>query len=157
MGQPVDGKESSIVLETAQSVGNSTNRLEAESATNRGMQSVLPSKQKSAYSVPQSIGQKLVDLRGLISRFVVSQSLIILAIWLLAAFWTFGVLDYLPPKFGAAESPRAVRIVMLAIDFFGIDGKFAGAIRRLRCLLKTDTLSSKVPWSQPSRRQTQPA
>ncbi len=79
------------------------------------MQSVLPSKQKSAYSVPQSIGQKLVDLRGLISRFVVSQSLIILAIWLLAAFWTFGLLDYLPPKFGAAESPRAVRIVMLIL------------------------------------------
>jgi len=79
------------------------------------MQSVLPSKQKSAYSVPQSIGQKLVDLRGLISRFVVSQSLILLAIWLLAAFWTFGLLDYLPPKFGAAESPRAVRIVMLIL------------------------------------------
>lgn len=96
-------------------MGNSTNRLGAESATNRGMQSVLPSKQKSAYSVPQSIGQKLVDLRGLISRFVVSQSLIILAIWLLAAFWTFGLLDYLPPKFGAAESPRAVRIVMLIL------------------------------------------
>lgn len=96
-------------------MGNSTNRLGAESATNRGMQSVLPSKQKSAYSVPQSIGQKLVDLRGLISRFVVSQSLIILAIWLLAAFWTFGLLDYLPPRFGAAESPRAVRIVMLIL------------------------------------------
>ena len=104
-----------IVLETAQSVGNSTNRLGAESATNRGMQSVLPSKQKSAYSIPLSIGQKLVDLRGLISRFVVSQSLIILAILLLAAFWTFGLLDYLPPKFGAAESPRAVRIVMLIL------------------------------------------
>ena len=77
------------------------------------MQSVLRSKPKSAYSIPQSIGQKLVDLRGLISRFVVSQSLIILAIWVVTAFWTFGLLDYLPAKLGSAESPQAVRVVML--------------------------------------------
>ncbi len=77
------------------------------------MQSVFQSKTNSAYSIPPSIGQKLVDLRGLISRFVVSQSLIILAIWFLAAFWTFGLLDYIPAKLGAAESPQAVRLVML--------------------------------------------
>ena len=79
------------------------------------MRSVLQSKSKTAYSIPPSIGQKLVDLRGLISRFVVSQSLIILAIWFLAAFWTFGLLDYIPAKFGAAESPQAVRLVMLLL------------------------------------------
>ncbi len=77
------------------------------------MQSVFQSKTNSAYSIPPSIGQKLVDLRGLISRFVVSQSLIILAIWFLAAFWTFGLLDYIPAKLGAAESPQVVRLVML--------------------------------------------
>lgn len=77
------------------------------------MQTVFRSKPKSAYSIPQSIGQKLVDLRGLISRFVVSQSLIILAIWVVTAFWTFGLLDYLPAKLGSAESPQAVRVVML--------------------------------------------
>ena len=92
---------------------NSTNRIEPESDTNSGMQSVLRSKPKSAYSIPLSIGQKLVDLRGLISRFVVSQSLIILAIWVVTAFWTFGLLDYLPAKLGSAESPQAVRVVML--------------------------------------------
>ncbi len=79
------------------------------------MQSVFQSKTNSAYSIPPSIGQKLVDLRGLISRFVVSQSLIILAIWFLAAFWTFGLLDYVPAKLGAAESPQAVRVVMLLL------------------------------------------
>ncbi len=79
------------------------------------MQSVFQSKSNSAYSIPPSIGQKLVDLRGLISRFVVSQSLIILAIWFLAAFWTFGLLDYVPAKLGAAESPQAVRVVMLVL------------------------------------------
>lgn len=79
------------------------------------MQSVLRSKPKSAYSIPQTIDQKLVDLRGLVSRFIVSQSLIILAIWFVTAFWTFGLLDYLPAKLGAAESPRAVRVVMLLL------------------------------------------
>ncbi len=79
------------------------------------MQSVFQSKTNSVYSIPPSIGQKLADLRGLISRFVVSQSLIILAIWFLAAFWTFGLLDYIPAKLGAAESPRVVRLVMLLL------------------------------------------
>jgi hypothetical protein len=96
-------------------MANSSNRIHAESVTNRGMQSVLPTKSKSSYSIPPSIGQKLADLRGLISRFVVSQSLILLAIWFLTAFWIFGLLDYLPAKFGAAESPRGVRIVMLLL------------------------------------------
>lgn len=79
------------------------------------MQSVLNPQIKPTYSIPKSIGQKLIDLRGLISRFVVSQSLIILAIWFLTAFWTFGLLDYLPAKMGAAESPLAVRAVMLVL------------------------------------------
>ena len=79
------------------------------------MQKVLRSKPKSAYSIPQTIDQKLVDLRGLVSRFIVSQSLIILAIWFVTAFWTFGLLDYLPAKLGAAESPRAVRVLMLLL------------------------------------------
>ena len=94
---------------------NSANPFRLESVTNRGMQSVLQTRPKQAYSIPNAIGQKLADLRGLISRFVVSQSLIILAIWFLAAFWTFGLLDYLPAKLGAAESPSAVRAVMLAL------------------------------------------
>ena len=92
---------------------NSTNPIRHVSVTNRGMQSVLHTKPKSTYSIPESVGQKLADLRGLISRFVVSQALIRLAIWFLTAFWTFGLLDYLPAKLGAAESPKVVRVVML--------------------------------------------
>jgi len=79
------------------------------------MQSVRSNSSRFQYSIPVEIGQKLIDLRGLISRFVVSQSLIILLIWLAVAFWTFGVIDYLPARLGAAESPRAVRIVMLVL------------------------------------------
>lgn len=70
---------------------------------------------KPVYSIPITIGHKLADLRGLISRFVVSQSLILLAMWILVAFWTFGLLDYLPAKLGAAESPQSVRAVMLVL------------------------------------------
>ena len=113
--KPANGLLANIVLQMGTRVANSTNRILDESATNTGMQSVLPTKQKSSYSIPPSIGQKLADLRGLISRFVVSQSLIVLAIWLLSAFWVFGLFDYLPAKFGAAESPRVVRIVMLGL------------------------------------------
>ena len=110
-----NGLLSDIVLQKRHRVANSSNRIHAESVTNTGMQSVLPTNPKSSYSIPPSIGQKLADLRGLISRFVVSQSLILLAIWFLTAFWIFGLLDYLPAKFGAAESPRVVRIVMLLL------------------------------------------
>ena len=113
--KPANGLLANIVLQMGTRMANSTNRILDESATNRGMQSVLPTKQKPSYSIPPSISQKLADLRGLISRFVVSQSLIVLAIWFLTAFWIFGLLDYLPAKFGAAESPRVVRVVMLGL------------------------------------------
>ncbi len=43
-----------------------------------------------------------------------------LGIWSLAAFWLFGLLDYLPTRFGADESPRIVRAIMLTILIAGI-------------------------------------
>lgn len=79
------------------------------------MKSDLNTDKISLYPIPNPIGQKLSDLRGLISRFVISQALILLAIWLVAAFWTFGLIDYLPTKFGSAESPQMVRVVMLGL------------------------------------------
>lgn len=79
------------------------------------MQSVQNSNSKTVYAIPKPIGQKLAELRGLISRFVVSQSLIMVAIWLVAAFWVFGIIDYLPARLGAAESPHTVRVVMLVL------------------------------------------
>jgi len=38
-----------------------------------------------------------------------------LSIWILLGFWFFGVVDYLPAMLGSAESPRWVRVGMLAI------------------------------------------
>jgi hypothetical protein len=80
-----------------------------------GMRSATQINRNAAYPIPTPISQKLSELRGLISRFVVSQALIMLAIWWVSAFWTFGLVDYLPTKFGAAESPQIVRVVMLVV------------------------------------------
>lgn len=72
-------------------------------------------KPKSLYPLPESIRSKLAELRGLISRLIACQGWIALGIWVLAAFWTFGLIDYLPTRFGADESPKLVRTVMLCI------------------------------------------
>jgi len=77
-------------------------------------------KTSSPYPLPEVIRAKLSELRGLIGRLIACQGLVVLGIWLLAAFWTFGWLDYLPARFGADESPRIVRLVMLAILLAGV-------------------------------------
>jgi hypothetical protein len=79
------------------------------------MQSMPQSQRNTVYPVPQAILEKLSQLRGLIARFVLSQALIAVALWLVAAFWGFGLCDYLPTQFGAAESPKMVRVVMLIV------------------------------------------
>jgi hypothetical protein len=66
-------------------------------------------------SLPLPIRDTLNDLRGLLGRFVFSQAMIQLSIWILLGFWLFGILDYLPAMLGSAESPRWVRIGMLVV------------------------------------------
>jgi hypothetical protein len=61
----------------------------------------------------------LNSLRGLLGRFVFSQAMIQVAIWILLGFWFFGIVDYLPAMLGSAESPRWVRVGMLAILIAG--------------------------------------
>lgn len=56
----------------------------------------------------------------MIGRTIAAQGFVVLASWLLIAFWVFGLLDYLPARFGADESPRAVRIIMLAVLAMGV-------------------------------------
>ncbi len=72
-------------------------------------------KQSSQYPIPEPIQSKLSELRGMISRLIACQGIVVLATWLLLSFLFFGLLDYLPARFGADESPRFVRILMLAI------------------------------------------
>lgn len=73
----------------------------------------------SKYPMPSEIQRRLTELRSLIGRFVACQAFIVIAIWSVAAFWIFGIVDYLPARIGAAESPRVVRVVMLVL-FIGV-------------------------------------
>lgn len=85
----------------------------AECVTTRDMNS-------KRYPLPQTIRAKLAELRGLISRLIACQGWVALALWVLSAFWLFGLMDYAPARFGADESPRVVRVVMLAIMGGGV-------------------------------------
>lgn len=69
--------------------------------------------------LPLPIRDTLNNLRGLLGRFVFSQAMIQVAIWILLGFWLFGIVDYLPAMLGSAESPRWVRVGMLAILLAG--------------------------------------
>ena len=69
----------------------------------------------SQQSLPVPIRQKLGELRSLISRLIATQGAVVLACWLIGSFLLFGLIDYLPTRFGSDESPRIVRIVMLGL------------------------------------------
>lgn len=76
----------------------------------------------STLKLPTPIRHKLSELRGLISRVIATQGIAVLLIWLLGSFIAFGLIDYLPTRFGADESPRIVRLIMLLIIAAGTLG-----------------------------------
>ena len=76
----------------------------------------------STWKLPTPIRHKLSELRGLISRVIATQGIAVLLIWLLGSFVAFGLIDYLPTRFGSDESPRIVRWIMLAIIAAGALG-----------------------------------
>lgn len=65
--------------------------------------------------LPVSIRSTLDALRSVLSRFVLCQAFVQWAIGMLAAYWLFGFVDYLPAAFGSAESPAWIRIIMLGL------------------------------------------
>lgn len=69
----------------------------------------------SQQPLPLPIRQKLGELRSLISRLIATEGAVALASWLIGSFLLFGLIDYLPTRFGANESPKFVRIAMLVI------------------------------------------
>ncbi|MFM8570274.1 MAG: hypothetical protein ACKOAU_01620 [Pirellula sp.] len=76
----------------------------------------------STWKLPTPIRHKLSELRGLISRVIATQGIAVLVIWLLGSFIAFGLIDYLPTRFGSDESPRFVRVIMLGIIAAGSIG-----------------------------------
>lgn len=76
----------------------------------------------STWKLPTPIRHKLSELRSLISRVIATQGIAVLLIWLIGSFIAFGLIDYLPTRFGSDESPRIVRWMMLAIIVAGVVG-----------------------------------
>ncbi len=66
------------------------------------------------------ITEKLEELRAALRRFVTLNSLCWAVIWFLSIFWLGGLLDYLPVRIGASETPRSVRMGLLCILAFGL-------------------------------------
>ncbi|XZE19200.1 hypothetical protein SH449x_004513 [Pirellulaceae bacterium SH449] len=70
--------------------------------------------------LPQPIRQTLDQLRSLLGRYILLQAGVLSALWAVTLFWLCGWIDYLPAWIGASESPRWVRVCMLAILSAGI-------------------------------------
>jgi hypothetical protein len=63
--------------------------------------------------LPDPIRDLLGQLRNIIRRFVVVQTVVLLGIVALIGFWITGLIDYFPVMMGASESPRWARLMML--------------------------------------------
>ena len=59
------------------------------------------------------IDQALQELRRMIRRYVSLRGVILAGIWSILFFWFAGFVDYLPVWFGANDSPRIVRLLLL--------------------------------------------
>ncbi len=56
----------------------------------------------------------LNEVRKLLRRYVVLQAFLLVVIWLMLVFWLGGLLDYFPVTLGSSETPRWLRIGLLA-------------------------------------------
>ncbi len=73
--------------------------------------------QKFQLSTP--IVRKLNAVARLVRNYLLIESALLIAVWCFVIFWLGGLLDYLPVTVGANETPRAVRIGILAIMGLG--------------------------------------
>ncbi len=62
---------------------------------------------------------KLDEVRGVARRYVVLQGICQTVFWGFAVFWIGGLIDYLPVRAGASETPRNVRVLMLGVMVLG--------------------------------------
>ncbi|QDV24345.1 hypothetical protein [Aureliella helgolandensis] len=67
----------------------------------------------------RNIVDKLDDVRSLLRRYVLLQTLFVILCWLLLVFWLGGMLDYLPVRAGSSETPRWVRMGFLGLMLGG--------------------------------------
>ena len=74
---------------------------------------------RRTHGIEARVVHKLSAIAGLIRNYVIIEALLWIALWCLAIFWLGGMLDYLPVTAGASETPRAVRIGLLAVMGLG--------------------------------------
>ncbi len=74
---------------------------------------------RKTHVIEAPVVRKLSAIAGLIRNYVIIEALLWIALWCLAIFWLGGMLDYLPVTAGASETPRAVRIGLLAVMAMG--------------------------------------
>jgi hypothetical protein len=89
---------------------------------------------------PGELLAPLVLLRRKIANYITWQTLAAIGLWSISLFWLLGWLDYLPTRWGANESPRWARLLMLIL--------FLGGIAYLAWRLGWNRW--RVAWSLPS-------
>ncbi len=77
-------------------------------------------RERDAFQLAPDILHKLQGIASLIRKYVLLESALLMGIWCLVIFWIGGLIDYLPVTAGASESPRGVRIGILAVMALGI-------------------------------------
>jgi hypothetical protein len=74
---------------------------------------------QKTHGIEARVAHKLSAIAGLIRNYVIFEAVLWIALWCMAVFWLGGMLDYLPVTAGASETPRAVRIGLLAMMAIG--------------------------------------
>ncbi|EMI58207.1 hypothetical protein [Rhodopirellula sallentina] len=69
----------------------------------------------SAQTLPRSVASLLARLRHQVRRYIVWDSVLAIAVVVMAAFWIAFLIDYLPVRVGGSEMPRSARLVVLVI------------------------------------------
>jgi hypothetical protein len=77
------------------------------------------SSSSSSLQLSTAITRTFRQLRRLLTRYVATQGLLWIALWLLLVFWLGGLIDYLPVTMGSSETPGWLRAGLLAMMLFG--------------------------------------
>ncbi|SMP40511.1 hypothetical protein SAMN06265222_101458 [Neorhodopirellula lusitana] len=75
---------------------------------------------ESSPSLHPKIRDLLSQLRHQVRRYIVWESVLVLAAIVLAVFWIAFLIDYLPVRIGGSEMPRSARAVVLAGTFIAL-------------------------------------
>lgn len=64
--------------------------------------------------LPRSVTQLLERVRNMLRKYVALRCVLMMLCWVFVVFWIGGLVDYLPVRIGSSETPRWLRIGLLA-------------------------------------------